>query len=104
MASCCQAGAVRLRPDAEIADEIKRLEELKPKVRHFTAFNDDNHKAIEAQILVLQKRFMEKQVWDKYEDEKYNQLLDSALQACRWMRDVGEVEAPSEDWLPLATE
>ena len=91
-----------MRPDTEIAAEIKRLEELKPKVRRLTGFGDDNHKAIEAQILTLRKRFMEKQVWDKYEDEEYSQLLDSALQACRWMREEAEVEAPSKDWESLA--
>ena len=38
---------------AQIEKEIKELTEIKPKVRHFSMFGDDNHKCIEVQIEVL---------------------------------------------------
>lgn len=38
-----------------IAAEIAKLKALKPKVKRYTFFGDDNHAAINAQIEVLEK-------------------------------------------------
>ncbi len=39
----------------DVSAEIEKLRSMKNSVRHFTAFNDDNHAAIETQIEVLEK-------------------------------------------------
>ena len=48
----------------QIEQEIKELTEIKPKVRHFSMFEDDNHKCIEVQIEVLTDNLSYEQIED----------------------------------------
>lgn len=85
------------KTDEEIDAEIATLREMKPRVRHFTAFGDDNWKAIELQIFVLEERMDTDQAGDEYDDaDEYSH----ATEAIQWME--GEIEtAPSEGWKEL---
>ena len=85
------------KTDEEIDAEIATLREMKPRVRHFTAFGDDNWAAVELQIFVLEERMDEDQAGDEYEDaDEYSH----ATEAIQWMN--GETEnAPSVGWKEL---
>ena len=83
----------------QIQEEIEKLKELKPKVRHHTAFGDDNRAAIGAEIKVMEMNLGEDEIYDRYED--YQHSLDAALYARYWL-DGHEKEAPSVGWEPLA--
>lgn len=92
----------------QVEDEIAKLKEIKPNVRRYTFFGDDNWLAIEAQIDVLDNDLDEDEIYAKYENDNdaldaTNAVLDSALGALRWM--LGEEdESPSQGWQSLVKE
>jgi len=91
-----------MRTAEEIKQAIEQLKEIKPKVRKMTAFGDDNHAAIEAQILVLTETMTEDQIWDEWPEDSnsHERIRDNALDAYNWM--TGERDILVEDWRPLA--
>lgn len=83
----------------EIQEEIKRLKTMKPTVLHASAFGDDHHRAIDAQIRVLEDDLDEDAVFDEFMDSADN-IQSSASEAAQWA--AGELEnPPSEDWKSL---
>lgn len=100
-----------MKTDTDIKTEIDTLKAMKPKVLQRSAFGDDHHAAIDAQIMVLEKRLSHDSIYDKFEasgdrdmdhDEgRGDNVLDGALNAYRWMRDEDEAEAPSSEWSDL---
>ena len=85
----------------EINIEVKKLEEMKPNVRHFTIFGDDNHEAIDAQLDALKNDIEEDTTYDWQDDEEFSEhACEAARQAVQW-RDGEESEPPSESWAPL---
>ena len=87
---------------AQVKAEIKKLKEMKPKVRSSSSFGDDHHAAIDAQIEVLEKGLDNDGVYDHYEHGPHN-ILDAALEAMGWMDggSYGEGERPSKNWASL---
>ena len=93
------------KTEEQINAEVEALVAVKPKVRELTAFGDDNHAAIDAQLAVLRERMDHDDVYDAYGDEDSDDFdqhtLDAALSAHDWM--VGTLAAgegsPSEGWV-----
>lgn len=91
-----------MRKPAEVEAEAQKLIEMKPRVRQQTAFGDDNHAAIEAQIDVLQRLVSEDAIYEMYPDDEADaHTRDAAMQAYEWKMGREE-EAPSDSWAPLA--
>lgn len=95
------------RPTQEqITAEIAKLREIKPRVRRSSAFGDDHHAAIDAQVEVLEDRMDEDQIYDRSEMAEddigfYSEnTRDQALEARRWMRGEQDT-APSAGWAEL---
>jgi hypothetical protein len=85
----------------ETNEEINRLREMQPKVRRYTAFGDDNHEAIEAEIQALEENATEEETYDWEKDGEFSQhACESARSVILW-RDGEEDESPSESWEPL---
>jgi hypothetical protein len=85
------------KTEEEIDAEVAALREMKPRVRRFSMFGDDHHKAIDLQIEVLEERMDEDQIDDLFEGDDEN---SHAREAVQWM--AGETEnAPSVDWKEL---
>lgn len=93
-----------MKTDEQIGAEVASLTEMKPRVRHYSAFSDDNHEAIEAQISVLRDRMSVDEIYDAFGDEDAGEfaqnVLDDALAAHNWM-NYDHYSSPSEDWAPL---
>jgi hypothetical protein len=93
-----------------IEKEIKDLTEIKPKVRHFSMFGDDNHKCIEAQIEVLTNNLSDEQIDDKWGGEVCDEsapalsLYDNATEARAWLDGESELKTLVEDWRSLIYE
>ncbi|MEI8289551.1 MAG: hypothetical protein WCH99_08750 [Verrucomicrobiota bacterium] len=86
----------------EIEVEIAALKEIKPKIKQFSYFGDDNHAAIDAQISVLELETSNEEIDEKRDSGEWsNHEADSAIHALEWM-DGDESEAPSVGWKPLA--
>lgn len=93
----------------EIDAEILKLENMMLKVRATTAFGDNNHNAIEAQIDTLECDFDEIDVFEiQGEEDEHGDFpdtewsrheADAALRAIGW-RD-GDDPSPSEFWKDL---
>lgn len=86
----------------EIQAEIKKLEELKPKVRRYTMFGDDNHAAIDIQIRVLkgevdQDELDEMQSMSDISDHEY----DNGTEALNWLEGESEYDKLSDGWAEL---
>lgn len=88
------------KTQTQISSEIKKLENIRPRIPALTGFGDSNNDAIDAEIEVMKKDMPEGRIWDKHEDDEHT--LNAALYARRWM-DGEEDEAPSVGWRPLCT-
>lgn len=82
----------------EVNAEIAALLALKPRVRHFSKFQDDNHAAIDAQVQVLSRRMAQTELNAAFAANEHN--FQAAQHAYDWLR-VGGL-APSTDWQSLA--
>ena len=90
-----------LRTPEAIAAEIAALQAMKPNVRRYTLFHDDNHAAIDAQIQLLQESDPEAAFAD-YAIEDDEHVYFSANEAMDWLRGDND-EAPSVSWADLVT-
>jgi hypothetical protein len=90
---------------AQIEKEIKELTEIKPKVRHFSIFGDDNWKAVEIQIEVLSEDLSIEEIEDKWGDYSYGapslSLYENATEARAWLDGDSEEESLAEGWHSL---
>lgn len=93
-----------MKTKEQIEDAIKKLIEVKPSVRRYSFFGDDNWKKIDAQILVLERGLDEDQIYDRYDDRD---VLNDALIAYQWMNDLPiedldeEIETLADMWSGL---
>lgn len=82
------------KPSSEqVQQEIAALKEIKPKVRRYTFFGDDNHAAIDAQIVVLEEDYDEDAIYGEWEDDEH--VLSSALEALAWKE--GDLSRDNQD-------
>ena len=86
----------------EVQAEIKKLKEMKPKVRHHTGFGDDNWAAIEADIDVLTNDLDQDTIYDLYGESDYE--LESCLYARDWLDGSGEPPSGPDGWGSLVKE
>lgn len=90
----------------QVRSEMEALRELKPRVRRQSAFGEDNHAKIEAQIEVLRDNLDEDAIYERFQDaddpDEMSPELDAALDARRWM-DGENPEGLAEGWEPLAS-
>jgi hypothetical protein len=88
-------------PEA-ITAEIAALQAIKPRVRHYTLFGDDNHAAIDAQIELLMDPDPEEAIND-YSIENDEHIYFAVSEALEWLRGERD-EPPSVDWADLTTD
>ena len=98
-----------MKTTSQIEAEIAALKAMQPNVRRFSAFGDDHHGAIDAQIGTLTDRLNANAVHDAFgedamgDDFSQNEL-DAALEASDWMFDeAADDQPPSADWQSLVT-
>jgi hypothetical protein len=86
--------------DKQVTEEIKTLKAMKPTVLRASVFGDDHHKAIDAQVAVLEEKLSEDDVYERYQDRADN-VRDAASQAAQWMEGESEDGKPSKGWKSL---
>jgi len=97
-----------MKTASEIRDEVKALTEIKPKVRRYTVFGDDNWAAIDRQIEALVDEWTDNDVRDLRDDLTEHEF-QSAREAIDWANgdydeyeEDGEiVDRPSLSWKSL---
>ncbi|MDP2008215.1 MAG: hypothetical protein Q8K45_21295 [Rubrivivax sp.] len=87
-----------VKTSAQVLVEMAALEALKPTLRRYSVFRDDNHRALEAQLQVLVGRLDAAAAQQLFgADEPH--VLDHALHAAAWL--TSDIAAPSQDWKAL---
>lgn len=88
---------------AEIQIEIDRLKKMKPKVKHYTFFGDDNWARIEAQIRVLDLGLNEDDIYDEWPGDDEMEIRSGAQDALAWIEGEGGEgdDPPSAGWKEL---
>jgi hypothetical protein len=84
--------------DAAINAQIAALEEIKPRVRHYSSFGDNHHYAIEAQVRVLTDRMRPDRALGFFAGCPDN-VQDAVSDVVDWLE--GEAPAPVESWKEL---
>ena len=82
---------LRHKTEEEINEMIVKMKELRPNVRRFNMFGDDNLKTFDAVMRCLEERELE--VPGCVSDDAYSTVYDTIL----WMEGE-DVESPDEDW------
>lgn len=84
------------------SNERTRLLLLKVHVPQFSAFGDNHHAAISAQIWVIFNGYSESDVMDRASAANWPENVTmAAMDAVRWLEDP-RYPCPSEDWQSLA--
>lgn len=86
--------------EKQIKAEIEKLHEMKPFVRQYTAFGDNNHDRIDAQIAALEDMDCDEDVDDAYPEEDQMDIASHARDAMNWKIGNEDV-SPSENWKSL---
>jgi hypothetical protein len=79
----------------EIADQVAALRSIKPRVLHKSAFNEDHHAAIDAQIQVLVEGLNDRQIEGRFGRSPSN-IYDAVQEARSWL-DGKELEGGGSD-------
>ena len=92
------------KTDTEVQQEIANLIAIKPRIPQFSAFGDNNHAAIDAQLAVLRERLTRDEVVTRFpfDGTETNYM---ARVAYEWMSGevpAGPNDTPSQDWQAIA--
>mgnify|MGYP000880969128 CR=1 FL=1 len=91
---------MKMPTEKQIESEIKKLAKIQQMVLPYSAFGDDHRAAIAAQIVVLEERLTEDDVWDRYGDDAEN-IRENAEEAARWLEGDTDEKTLSENWACL---
>ena len=77
-----------MKTQEQITKEIEALKTVRPNVRPYSMFNDDNLAAVDAQIQVLENDMDDNEIYDRYDHVSSSEyILDAALTARQWVND-----------------
>ena len=89
------------KTEKEIKKEIKALKAIRPKVRPFSAFGDDNLAQLDAQVVVLEEDLDNNEIYDRYDHSGISEeIISAALEARNWIDGESEDESLAEG-MPL---
>lgn len=83
----------------ETEQQIIKLKELRPKVRPYSAFGDDNLAKLDAQVKVLEEDMDSDEIWDEWPQEESDMgIRMAAEEAANWLVGKSEADDLAEDW------
>jgi len=88
-----------MKTKKEIQTEIKALKAVRPKVRPYSAFGDNNLEQLDAQVDVLENNLDNNEIYNKYDRSQYSEeTVSAALDARQWIDGESEVESLAEGY------
>ena len=88
-----------MKTQEEIKKEIKALKAIRPKVRPYSAFGDDNLAALDAQVNVLENSMEDDDIYDMYDHaDVLEYVLEVAIEAGCWLNGNSESGSLATDW------
>lgn len=83
----------------EIDEQVKKLKAIRPKVKPYSYFGDDNLAKLDAQVKVLEEDMDSDEVWDEWpRDEADMEIRMSADEAVSWRDGESDITDLAEDW------
>lgn len=90
---------MEIKTQEEIDEQIAALKEIRPKVKPYSFFGDDNLAKLDAQIKVLEEDMDSDEVWDEWpEEEKDVEIRMAADEAVVWRDSELDVDNLADDW------
>lgn len=87
------------KTQAEIDKQIEALKAIRPKVKPYSAFGDNNLDKLDAQLKVLEEDMDSDEVWDEWpEEEADSEVRMSADDAVSWRDGESDIDDLAEDW------
>lgn len=90
-----------MKTEERIKKEIEALKTVRPNVRPYSMFGDDNLTALDAQVAVLENDWDNNDIYDEYDRAGLSEeILSSALYARQWIDDETDPDDGdlAEDW------
>jgi len=88
-----------MKTQEEIQKEIKALKAIRPKVRPFSYFGDDNLAKLDAQVKVLEEDMDSDDIWNEWPKAEEDALIRlTADDARNWMDDASDVDSLADEW------
>jgi len=82
----------------EIGKEIEALKAIRPRVKPYTYFGDDNLAALDAQIEVLEQDLDSDDIWDRWPGEESDIHIRGAADSARdWIDGESEYDSLVEE-------
>lgn len=82
--------------EEQIQETIRQLKEIKPKIKRYSFFGDDNRATMQAQIEVLEERLDDDDIYERWSEDDQGDIRASAQSALQWMEN-GETEDGETD-------
>ena len=90
-----------MKTSEEIKKEIEALKAVRPKVREFRVFGDNNLDDLDAQLDVLENCLDSEEIYEKYDHSGASEsVLEGALEAWNWVCGDSGSDSLAED-MPL---
>lgn len=89
----------------EIDEQVEKLKAIRPKVKPYSFFGDDNLDKLDAQVKVLEEDMDGDEVWDEWpEEESDMNTRMSADDAINWRDGESEIDDLAKDWPLISKE
>lgn len=90
---------IKPKTQVEIDVQIEALKAIRPKVKPYSYFGDDNLAKLDAQVKILEEDLDSDDVWDEWPDEEGDiEIRMSADGAISWRDGESDIEDLATDW------
>lgn len=90
-----------MKTQKEIKKEVEALKAIRPKVKPYSMFGDDNLAALDAQVDVLENDLDNADIYERYDYcNSSEHVLEAALDARNWVNNELDIDSLAED-MPL---
>ena len=87
-----------MKTQKEIDAQIAALKAIKPKVKPFSYFGDDNLAKLDAQVQVLEEDLDEDDITDMWPEDSDMEIRTAADDAVNWRNDESDIDDLAKDW------
>jgi len=89
---------VKIKTQKEINTQIAALKEVRPKIKPYSFFGDDNLAKLDAQVRVLEEDLDEDDIWEEWPEDEEFDIRTAADNTVAWRNGDSDVENLADDW------
>ena len=87
-----------MKTQKEIDAQIAALNEVRPRVKPYSFFGDDNLAKLDAQVRVLEEDLDEDDVGEEWPEDDEMDIRTAADDAVTWRDGESDIENLADDW------